>query len=47
MPHPEIEVLEKGKGYFISAKEDFKLTYRERSYTLREGWNLIGWLEEE
>jgi hypothetical protein len=47
---PEIEAqstmtrLEKGKGYLIKANEDTSFTYGGNTYTLKKGWNSIGWL---
>jgi hypothetical protein len=33
-----------GQGYWIYVSEDCTLTYGARSYDLKAGWNLIGWL---
>ena len=36
--------LTKGQGYWMQVTEDCTLTYGGNTYSLKAGWNLIGWL---
>jgi hypothetical protein len=40
----DLASLERGKGYWIKVTEDCTLIYAGYSYSLKKGWNLIGWL---
>lgn len=40
----DLAKLEKGKGYWIKVTEDCTLIYGGNVYSLKKGWNLIGWL---
>ncbi|MDD5093682.1 MAG: hypothetical protein PHV74_04775 [Dehalococcoidia bacterium] len=39
-----VTTLSRGQGYWINATEDCTLVYGGNVYTLKTGWNLIGWL---
>lgn len=41
----DLTALERGKGYWVKAKEAVTLIYGGNSYSLAKGWNLIGWLD--
>lgn len=40
----DLASLEQGKGYWIQVSEDCTLIYGGHTYSLKAGWNLIGWL---
>jgi hypothetical protein len=40
----DLEQLVRGQGYWMDATEDCTILYGGNSYTLKQGWNLIGWL---
>lgn len=39
-----LTVLTTGQGYWVQVAEDCTLTYGSKTYDLKAGWNLIGWL---
>lgn len=41
----DLTVLTRGQGYWIKATVDCTLVYGANQYSLRAGWNLIGWLD--
>jgi hypothetical protein len=40
----DLKRLNRGDGFWINVKEDTKVTLGVGTYTLKQGWNLKGWL---
>ena len=39
-----LTILARGQGYWMNITQDCTLTYGVNTYSLKAGWNLIGWL---